>query len=41
MKQQMNLPYMQNNVHISVITNETTNKFTIYAKVYPHLSNIQ
>ena len=41
MKQQMNLPCMQNNVHISVISNETTNEFTIYAKLCQHFSNNQ
>ena len=41
MKQQMNLLYMQNYVNISVISNETTNEFTIYAKQCPHFSNIQ
>ena len=41
MKQQMNLPYMQNYLNISVISNETTNEFTIYAKLCQHFSNNQ
>ena len=41
MKQQMNLPYIQNYVHISVISNETTNEFTIYGKLCRHFNNIQ
>ena len=41
MKQQINLPYMQSYVDISIISNETTNEFTIYTKLCPHFSNIQ
>ena len=34
MKQQMNLPFAESYADISTISNQTRNKFTIYAKLY-------